>query len=134
MAWRWSDTMVTLKFGGTSVADAGARGRLCAIVAARGGPRVVVVSALSGIPDQLLALSRIAEQGRSAEASDIIRAIRVRHAEIARIVLDDERRAQLLASLAEHWADLEALVRAVAILRSAPPAFRDAIAACGELA
>ena len=46
---------------------------------------------------------------------------------------DDGRRAQLQDSLAEHWTDLEALVRAVAILRSAPPAFRDAIAACGEL-
>ena len=125
--------MVTLKFGGTSVADPAALGRLCAIVAAQRGERVVVVSALSGITDQLLALARIAEQGRSAEAAEVIRAIRARHDTIAQVVRDDGRRAQLLDSLAEHWTDLEALVRAVAILRSAPPAFRDAIAACGEL-
>lgn len=125
--------MVTLKFGGTSVADAAALQRLCAIVAAQSGPRVVVVSALSGITDQLLVLAEVAEQGRLAEALAMIRAVRARHDDVARVVPDDAGRSQLHDDLAGQWTDLDALVRAVAILRSAPPAVRDAIAACGEL-
>lgn len=126
--------MVTLKFGGTSVADAGALSRLCAIVGAESGQRVVVVSALSGVTDQLLALSRTAEAGQLTGALAAIRRLRERHEIIAEVVTDAARRARVLADVQEQWTDLEALVRAVAILRSAAPAFRDAIAACGELA
>jgi aspartate kinase len=126
--------MVTLKFGGTSVADAAALSRLRAIVGAQAGERVVVVSALSGVTDQLLAISRTAEAGQLPEALDAIRRLRERHETIADIVGDAVLRARVLADVQEHWTDLEALVRAVAILRSAAPAFRDAIAACGELA
>src|SRR6266542_2763737 len=44
-----------LKFGGTSVEDAGAFQRVAGIVRAHGGPRcVVVVSAMSGVTDALL--------------------------------------------------------------------------------
>ncbi|MDO8834805.1 MAG: aspartate kinase [Vicinamibacterales bacterium] len=125
--------MVTLKFGGTSVADVSALRRLCAIVAAQAGPRVVVVSALSGITDQLLALAQVAEQGRLAEALEIVRVIRARHDEVARVADLDGERLGLRDDLAGPWTDLDALVRAVAILRAAPPAVRDAIAACGEL-
>jgi aspartate kinase len=125
--------MVTLKFGGTSVADAPALQRLCGIVTAQPGQRVVVVSALSGITDQLLALAQVAGQGRLADALDIVRVMRARHEEVARVVDRDGERSRLRDDLAGQWTDLEALVRAVAILRAAPPAVRDAIAACGEL-
>jgi aspartate kinase len=126
--------MVTLKFGGTSVADAPALRRLRAIVGAVAGERVVVVSALSGVTDQLLALSRAAEAGRLADALSGIQRLRQRHEAISEVIDGDDRRARALADVAEHWTDLEALVRAVSILRSAAPAFRDAIVSCGELA
>ena len=53
--------MIVCKFGGTSVADAAAIGRLVGIVRARVAERpVVVVSALAGVTDALLALAPLA--------------------------------------------------------------------------
>ena len=53
-----------LKFGGTSVADADAFERVATIVRAHGGPRpVVVVSALAGMTDALLASVAVAAGG-----------------------------------------------------------------------
>ena len=56
---------VVMKFGGTSVADAEAIGRLLSIVTAAirtlDVPPVVVVSATSGTTDQLLALASDAQ-------------------------------------------------------------------------
>ena len=50
--------MIVCKFGGTSVADAGAIARLVEIVRARSAERpVVVVSALAGVTDALLGLA-----------------------------------------------------------------------------
>src|SRR3981081_3853176 len=49
-------TPTILKFGGTSVADAGAFTRVAEFVASHGGRRsVVVVSAMSGVTDALVA-------------------------------------------------------------------------------
>lgn len=126
--------MVTLKFGGTSVADAPALARLCAIVSRECRPRVVVVSALSGVTDQLIAIAAAAGQGSLADAVDGIGCIRGRHEAMAQSLGSADRRARLLEGLRECWIDLEALARAAAILRETTPAGRDAIVACGELA
>ena len=47
--------MRVLKFGGTSVADAAAMARVARIVSERQGARAVVVSAVAGAIDALLA-------------------------------------------------------------------------------
>ena len=57
---------VVMKFGGTSVADADAIGRLIAIVNRAkdaGAAPVVVVSAMSGVTDRLIALAEAASEG-----------------------------------------------------------------------
>jgi aspartate kinase len=126
--------VVTLKFGGTSVADTGALRRLCRIVAAEPRPCTVVVSALSGVTDQLLALADIAETGRLDATLQSLEQIRQRHATMANALCGGDRLEALQAGLQSTWTDLDALVRAVVLLHSAPPAFRDAIVACGELA
>ncbi len=51
-----------MKFGGTSVADADAIVRLVRIVGSSSAPAVVVVSAMSGVTDALLALAAAAER------------------------------------------------------------------------
>ena len=60
---------IVMKFGGTSVADAAALDNVARIVAAHrlDGP-VVVVSAMSGVTDALLASTRIASEGSPEEA------------------------------------------------------------------
>src|SRR4030095_10678289 len=82
------DPMRVLKFGGTSVADETAIARVTAIVAAEaralgssGGP-VVVVSALGGVTDQLLAAADIARRGHGADASARVAAPRERPQQI----------------------------------------------------
>jgi len=61
---------IVMKFGGTSVADPDAITRVIGIVkAARessGLPPVVIVSAMSGVTDRLLELTKSAEQRRDA--------------------------------------------------------------------
>src|SRR5256886_13053591 len=57
-----------LKFGGTSVADAAAVERVTGVVRDHGGPRpVVVVSALAGATDALLAAADAAACGEPAD-------------------------------------------------------------------
>lgn len=126
--------MVTLKFGGTSVADADAIGRLCAIVARESRRRVVVVSALSGVTDQLLAIAAAAASGDRDRAIEGVRQLRERHETLAGVIADAGRRRRLLEALDEYWTDLAALTRTIALVRAVPPAARDAILACGELA
>lgn len=127
---------VILKFGGTSVGDAEAIGRLVRHVAAateRGGA-VVVVSALSGITDRLLSLASAAAAGDEAGRAAIgagIEEMQMRHAGVARDVTSDS--APLVDLIARRLAELENLLQAVATLRDASPRSRDAVAAFGEL-
>ena len=76
-----------LKFGGTSVGDAAAFERVERIVRSHGGARpVVVVSAMSGMTDALLATLSAAAQG-SADALDGLWPLLERHRAVARRLL-----------------------------------------------
>jgi aspartate kinase len=60
---------IVMKFGGTSVADAAAFENVARIVAAqRSASPVVVVSAMSGVTDSLLAATSIAIESSASEA------------------------------------------------------------------
>ncbi|HSD27774.1 MAG TPA: lysine-sensitive aspartokinase 3 [Vicinamibacteria bacterium] len=123
-----------MKFGGTSVKDAEAVGRLVRIVDREGRPRLVVVSALSGITDALLDAARLAEAGDGAGAREAVRALRRRHEEMAALVRAAERRASLLAATDALFDELEAIVHALAVVEEVSPRSSDAIVAFGELA
>src|SRR5436305_15284299 len=59
---------VVMKFGGTSVADAPAMHRLLGIVRSRASESpIMVVSAMAGVTDELLALGKAAAAGEPAE-------------------------------------------------------------------
>src|SRR5262245_2617866 len=80
---RTRNDMIVMKFGGTSVMDAEAIRRLAGIVAGRrqrtGAPPLVVVSAMSGVTDELLQLVDAAER-READVVDAeIPVLRDRH-------------------------------------------------------
>jgi aspartate kinase len=125
---------LVMKFGGTSVADANAIGRVVEIVraAAAYDAPVVVVSAMAGVTDQLLALAASAEAGDDGPVSRGIDDLRERHAQAARELLGSAA-PPLLAMLHAQIEDLRAVLRAVAILREASPRSLDTIAATGEL-
>jgi aspartate kinase len=77
---------IVMKFGGTSVADAAAFENVARIVAGERelAPVVVVVSAMSGVTDALLAATNIASLQEVFE----------RHRSVARELLDDTRAAE----------------------------------------
>ncbi|MEO6057217.1 MAG: lysine-sensitive aspartokinase 3 [Gemmatimonadales bacterium] len=77
--------MIVAKFGGTSVADAAAIRRLIAIVRSRARDQpVIVLSALAGITDGLLALVPLVPAGNADALDAAIGALVDRHAATAR--------------------------------------------------
>ena len=77
---------VVMKFGGTSVADAAAITQLTTIVRRaidNGDAPVVVVSAMSGVTDRLLALADAASRGDTEALTKGLDELSRRHAEAA---------------------------------------------------
>jgi aspartate kinase len=124
---------VILKFGGTSVGDAEAIGRLIRHVAnARArGRAVVVVSALSGVTDRLLQLATAAAAGDDGAVRDGLAQLLERHAQVARQVAPQDDWLQDL--IRDEVTELANLLHAVGTLKDASTRTRDAIAAFGEL-
>jgi aspartate kinase len=86
------------KFGGTSVADADRIAGVAALVAAEQEPVVVVVSALAGVTDLLVALTDALARGEDGEASLI--GLADRHRRIAAALgTDDAHVERVLAGL-----------------------------------
>ncbi|HTM03882.1 MAG TPA: lysine-sensitive aspartokinase 3 [Vicinamibacterales bacterium] len=127
--------MVVQKFGGTSVADPDAIRRLIDIVrSARSrdgrGP-AVVVSAMSGVTDALLAIAGAAGSGDQADALARADQLRVRHLAAAGDLAGAPQ--VLIAQINAQFDELAAVVRALAVLREVSPRTLDVIAAIGEL-
>jgi len=128
-----------MKFGGTSVADPEAIGRLIHIVRTRhakktaGAAPVVVVSALAGVTDALVAVAQFAEDGQADHAAAAVRALEERHVAVAVAVASGDNRARLLDEVRLEFKELAGLVHALAVLREVSPRSRDAVHAVGEL-
>ncbi len=132
---------LVMKFGGTSVADAAAIDRLAVIVArampaegAADQPPAVVVSALGGVTDLLIAATRLAESGDAAGATASLQAIVDRHLTVVEGVTTGARRQALSSRVRDDFDRLIALVGALAVLREVSPRSLDAAVAVGELA
>src|SRR5262245_20638791 len=125
-----------MKFGGTSVADHDAISRLIGIVRQQqtkhGAAPAVVVSALGGVTDALVAVTRLAEDGETGRATDALRALQDRHIGVARALTGDSRSA-LVAEVTREFDDLIGLVHALAVLREVSPRSLDAVLAAGEV-
>jgi aspartate kinase len=122
--------MIVTKFGGTSVADAAAITRLVEIIR-RCAPEepLVVVSALAGVTDGLLTLTRVAETDNQPAIDAGITELLARHERIARVIPAAAGAFEAIAGEAE---DLRRRLEAVQG-RSATARELDAIAGLGEL-
>jgi aspartate kinase len=129
--------MVVQKFGGTSVADPAAIGRLIEIVrAARtrdGRGPAVVVSAMSGVTDALLGIAATAGAGKEADALARVAQLRERHLTAARELAPNHNDGSLPGHLDEQFDQLAAIVKALTVLREVSPRTLDVVAAMGEL-
>src|SRR5581483_3132565 len=127
--------VIVLKFGGTSVADAEAITRAGRIVASRldRGP-IVVVSALAGVTNALLALGEQVAKGHLIGALRAVEGLRERHLAQAELLLGagtdacNETSAELSAMIDE----LAHLAEALATLGDLTPRSLDAIASVGK--
>jgi aspartate kinase len=127
---------VVMKFGGTSVADPDAINRLIGIVrqqqVKQGSAPAVVVSALAGVTDKLVAVARLAEDGEVDKAAAELRVLLDRHVSVATAITSESRTATL-AEVRREFDELIGLVHALAVLREVSPRSLDAVLAVGEI-
>lgn len=122
-----------LKFGGSSLAT-GPRLRAAAVIAAAAAARdgvVLVVSAVQGATDTLLALADDAA-GRPAATAAGLAALSDRHRAVLALLAEGDGMADLRAALERRLALLSHLLAGVAVRGRCGAGRRDAVAACGE--
>jgi aspartate kinase len=120
---------IVMKFGGTSVADAPALESAARIVAAqREAAPVVVVSAMSGVTDALLASARLARERSVDKAIDSLSETFVRHRLAAEELLSRENAGSFLEYLDAAGAQISQLLH-----QDGGKATQDAIVSFGEL-
>ncbi|HLJ23452.1 MAG TPA: aspartate kinase [Candidatus Acidoferrales bacterium] len=124
-----------MKFGGTSVGDANRIHRAAAIAAEASKQRavVVVVSAMSGVTNTLIAAAGKSATGDEAAAEALTKALREKHHEaIGKLVSDIETRRELLSEIDALIERAANYCRGCALLGELSPRALDVIAGTGE--
>ena len=126
--------MIVVKFGGTSVGDADAIRRAASIVASRRERQpIVVVSAMAGVTNALLAIAEQSSRGQLIGAIRSVEALRERHMQQAELLLGDSPEcAELCSEMSAMIDELAHLTEALNTLGDVTPRSLDAIAAYGE--
>ena len=120
-----------LKFGGTSVGTPESILRVKAIVEAAPQPIIVVVSALSGVTDALIALAECARQGSDAYRQSLAE-LRQRHHRMAESVIEPAKCAAVTKQMDALIDELASIVYGVSLIQDLPAKTADAIVAYGE--
>jgi aspartate kinase len=126
--------VIVVKFGGTSVGDAEAIERAAGIVKSR-LPRqpAVVVSALGGATNSLLAIGEQSAKGHLIGALRGVEALRERHfQQCEKLLGTSEAGAEVAAEMSASFDELASLAEALSVLGHATPRSFDAIASFGE--
>ena len=95
--------------------------------------RVVVVSALGGVTDQLITAieNRLARKGNH---SSVVAVLRDRHAEVIEAIVPADERAEVTAQLDAGWKELQDMLEGIGLLGECTPRTRDTILSLGERA
>jgi aspartate kinase len=126
--------VIVVKFGGTSVGDAEAIRRAASIVISRRDQQpIVVVSAMAGVTNALLAIAEQSARGQLIGAIRSIESLRERHMQQAEQLLGDTPEcAELCAEMSAMIDELAHLTEALNTLGDVTPRSLDAIASYGE--
>ena len=126
--------MKVMKFGGTSVGSVKSILSLKQIVEAEAGrgPVVVVVSALSGITDKLIATSEMAKNGDSHYREEFEEMVTRHHQMIDAIIQDDKRRIDLFNNVDQLFDQLRSIYYGVYLIHDLSEKTQDAIISYGE--
>ncbi len=122
-----------MKFGGTSVEDAGAFRRVAKIVTERREERpVVVVSAMSGMTDALLASIELAANKQNAEAIALLQPHFTRHGAVATELLPEHEAGQFDTILERQRRAVLALLESLSVDLPQRALLQDSVLAVGE--
>lgn len=129
--------MLVMKFGGTSVGDAGRIAEVVRIVKReleRDSRIAVVVSAMSGVTNTLLKAAHVAAQGDYAQAETICKELLRKHRLAVLELIKDASRCEALLKQVEEIIEQSCarLCYGIYILGEASPRALDAIASVGE--
>ena len=126
--------MQVLKFGGSSVGTAEAIDKVVDIVveSIKIEPTIVVVSAMSGVTDQLLMLAQSASQGNEAYKS-IIQHIEQKHLDTVRVLLPIQAQSATLSLVKQTINELEANCEGLFKLKELSNRMQDKIVSFGEI-
>ena len=126
--------MIVIKFGGTSLQDADAIERAAEIVASRLDQQpAVIVSALGGATNALIAIGEQAAKGHLIGALRGVEELRDRHLrECEKLLNGSPDAAPIAEELSATFDELASLAEALSVLGHATPRSFDKIAASGE--
>ena len=137
--------MIVHKFGGTSLAEAELFGTVADIVIGQHDRQqrpagesglagtLVVVSAMSGATDQLIAGARAASAGKDAVSRELKAELLGRHLEVVDHMLTNSReRIEVGGFIEDRLHDLERLYRSIGVLGELTPRGADVVASFGE--
>lgn len=126
--------MKVLKFGGTSVGSVESILSLKAIVEkeAQEQPIIIVVSALGGITDKLIATSVLAQKGDEAWKDEFQAMVERHHKMIDTIITDPRKREQLFNIVDSLFEQLRSIYFGVYLIHDLSKKTQDAIVSYGE--
>jgi len=126
--------MKVMKFGGTSVGSVKSILSLKNIVEAeaRTQPVIVVVSALDGITDKLIATSQMAKQGDEHYREEFDAMVKRHHQMIDTIITDDKKRVDLFNNVDQLFDQLKSIFYGVYLIHDLSKKTEDTIVSYGE--
>lgn len=124
--------MKILKFGGTSVGSVESILNLKAIVEGQQGDVVVVVSALGGITDKLIATSSLAHSGNERYKEEFDAMIARHYEMINTIITDNQKKHKLLSDISALADELRSIYYGVYLIRDLSEKTMAAIVSYGE--
>ncbi|MGZ4808991.1 MAG: aspartate kinase, partial [Thermoanaerobaculia bacterium] len=127
--------MIVIKFGGTSVGDAARVANAIEIVAERRARKpIVIVSALAGVTNELVAATEAARACDIDRVNAIIGAIRQRHEDVATQLVQQKFDffESFLNQLHKQIDQIHTILRGIAMLGEITPRAKDKVVAIGE--
>ncbi len=121
-----------MKFGGTSVGSVESILSLKKIVEAEQEQVIVVVSALGGITDKLIATSQLALNGDEAWKDEFDAMQKRHHDMVDAIITDKQKRTTLLATLDDLFEQLRSIYYGVFLIHDLSPKTQATIVSYGE--
>lgn len=123
--------MKVMKFGGTSVGSVNGILSVKKIVEAENEPVIVVVSALSGITDQLYKVSNMAVEGNEDYLTEY-QSMLTRHIEVVEAVVPADKLTAVIEQIKVQFNDLANILRGIFLIRDTSSKIINTIVSYGE--